>query len=86
MKTWRHSDFCSGLTASLASLGINAAFDSLSGMWYAIIPVALLNQNFSVCKALFSDYIEEQVEDVESLSSSLSGRSSFFFWSSSSAT
>ncbi|KAL1495435.1 hypothetical protein AB1Y20_016803 [Prymnesium parvum] len=49
-----------GFAASLTSLSINARMDSIDGMWLAIVPVALLNQNFSVIKALFSDYIEEQ--------------------------
>jgi len=48
-----------GLAASLSSLAINKGFDTIEGMWYAIIPVALLNQNFSCMKALFSDYIDE---------------------------
>ena len=48
-----------GLTASLASLAISAGMDTIEGMWLAIVPVALLNQNFSVAKALFSDYIDE---------------------------
>ena len=49
-----------GFAATLVSLAINGGMDSIEGMWYAIIPVALLNQNFSVAKALFSDYVEEQ--------------------------
>lgn len=39
-----------GAAASLISLGINIAQDSIEGMWWAIVPVALLNQNFSVTK------------------------------------
>ena len=42
----------------LVSFGINGAMDSLEGMWYALIPASLLNQNFSVCKALLTDYYE----------------------------
>lgn len=48
-----------GLLASLLSLAINGGMDSLAGMWAAIVPAALLNQNFSVSKALFSDYTTE---------------------------
>lgn len=48
-----------GLAASLASLAISGGMDTIEGMWLAIVPVALLNQNFSVAKALFSDYIDE---------------------------
>jgi len=49
-----------GTLASLAGLAINGFNDSLTGMWWAIVPVALLNQNFSVAKALVTDYIDEQ--------------------------
>ena len=48
-----------GTAASLCSLAISATDDSLRGLWISIVPVALLNNNFSVCKALFSDYIDE---------------------------
>merc|ERR1719440_955317 len=48
-----------GIFATLSGLGINYTMDSLEGMWLALIPVSLLNQNFSVAKALFSDYIDE---------------------------
>jgi len=48
-----------GTAASLASIVISLSSDSLTGMWLAVVPAALLNQNFSVCKALFSDYIDE---------------------------
>lgn len=48
-----------GAAASLVSFAINASRDTLDGMWWAIVPVALLNHNFAVCKALFSDYIDE---------------------------
>ena len=41
-----------GTAASLLSLGINGWLDTLSGMWLSIVPLALLNQNFSVAKAL----------------------------------
>lgn len=48
-----------GAIASLAGLTINGGLNSLQGMWLAIFPVALLNHNFAVTKALFSDYIDE---------------------------
>ena len=48
-----------GTAGSLMALGINGGMDTLEGMWLAIVPVALLNQNFSVAKALFSDYNAE---------------------------
>jgi len=48
-----------GIFATLSGLGINYTMDSLEGMWLSLIPVALLNQNFSVAKALFSDYVDE---------------------------
>jgi predicted MFS family arabinose efflux permease len=35
-----------GFAASLMSLTINASIDSIEGMWYSIIPVALLNQKW----------------------------------------
>ena len=49
-----------GTFASLASTLISGAYDTLDGMWLAIVPVALFNQNFSVAKALVSDYIDEE--------------------------
>lgn len=49
-----------GTAASLASFAINGSRDTLDGMWWSIVPVALLNHNFAVCKALFSDYIDEE--------------------------
>lgn len=49
-----------GVAATLASLSINGSYDTLDGMWWAIVPVSLLNHNFAVCKALFSDYIDEE--------------------------
>ena len=48
-----------GIIASLAGLGINFTMDSIEGMWLSLVPAALLNQNFAVAKALFSDYIDE---------------------------
>jgi len=36
-----------GTGATLASLAISISSDSLLGMWVAMVPVALFNQNFS---------------------------------------
>lgn len=47
-----------GLLATFASIGINLSMDSVEGMWYALIPTALLNQNWGVSKALLTDYVE----------------------------
>jgi len=52
-----------GLAGSLTSLGISASLDTLQGMWIAIAPTALLNHNWNVAKALFTDYIAEQGGD-----------------------
>ena len=49
-----------GSAASLLSLAINGSMDSIEGMWWAIVPAALLSHNFAVSKALFSDYIDER--------------------------
>lgn len=48
-----------GTSASLFSYGINLYSDSITMMWLSMIPSALLNQNFSVMKALFADYSHE---------------------------
>jgi len=48
-----------GVGATLSSLAINLTMDTIEGMWLALVPIALFNQNFSVAKALFSDYIDE---------------------------
>jgi len=48
-----------GTAGSMLSLALNLGMDSLTGTWVALVPVALFNQNFSVSKALFSDYIDE---------------------------
>eukprot|EP00978_Attheya_sp_CCMP212_P027867 scaffold94500_cov63-Attheya_sp.AAC.3 len=47
-----------GTVASLIGLIITAVTFSIQGMWLAMIPGALLQQNFSVLKALFADYHE----------------------------
>ncbi len=45
-----------GAASSCLSLLINYQTHSLKGMWYALIPASLLNQNYTVFKALFADY------------------------------
>ncbi|RYH14026.1 MFS transporter [archaeon] len=45
-----------GLFASLFSYAVNIYGTDLTSMWLALIPVALLNHNFNVMKALFADY------------------------------
>ena len=41
---------------------ISLTFPSVEGMWLSLIPSSLLNQNYSVLKALFSDYNAELSE------------------------
>lgn len=48
-----------GLLASLVSYAINYFGGNVTAMWLAMIPSSLLNQNFSVLKALFADYNTE---------------------------
>lgn len=45
-----------GVFASLLSYIINFKGNTVEAMWIALIPSALLNQNYSVLKALFVDY------------------------------
>ena len=45
-----------GSLASLAGMLIAANTYSITGMWLSMIPGALLQQNFDIFKALFSDY------------------------------
>ena len=39
---------------AVVGLAINGNYDTIDGMWWAIVPVALLNQNFSVAKGTLS--------------------------------
>ena len=41
-------------------LWISYSNPSITGMWISLIPSSLLNQNYSVLKALFSDYNNEK--------------------------
>lgn len=48
-----------GLFASILSNLINLSGQNITTMWISMIPSSLLNQNFSVLKALMSDYASE---------------------------
>ena len=48
-----------GLSSSILSYTISYSMPTITGMWLACLPSSLLNQNFSVFKALFSDYNTE---------------------------
>lgn len=45
-----------GAIASVIGLIIGGTTNSIRGMWLSMVPGALLQQNFSVLKALFADY------------------------------
>lgn len=45
-----------GLVSSISGYLISLNFNSIHGMWLAMVPSSLLNQNFNVLKALFADY------------------------------
>ena len=62
-----------GFVSSLSSYLINLSGSSIVSMWIAIVPSALLNQNFSVLKALFADY-NAQVDGTESQRTRAMGR------------
>ena len=51
-----------GTFAYLTSYAINLSMNSIEGMWISLVPSSLLNQNYSVLKALFSDYNAEGTE------------------------
>ncbi len=62
-----------GCASSLVSYLINWSSLSLSGLWMSMIPSSLLNQNYSVLKALFADYNAE-VNGTESQRAAAMGR------------
>jgi MFS family permease len=62
-----------GVCASLLSYLINFNGNSVQAMWIALIPSALLNQNYSVLKALFADY-NSDAGDEESTRAAALGR------------
>ena len=45
-----------GIFASAAELLIASRASTMSAFWMSLVPAALLNQNFTVLKALFGDY------------------------------
>lgn len=49
-----------GLSASILSYWISYTTPTVTGMWLALIPSSLLNQNYTVLKALFSEYNNER--------------------------
>ena len=51
-----------GLISSIVSYYIGYSVPTIEGMWLAMIPSSLLNQNYSVLKALFTDYNNEDVD------------------------
>lgn len=56
-----------GIGATLVGLIISLMTHSIEGLWLAIVPGALLEQNFGVLKALFADYHHENnIEENES--------------------
>ena len=52
-----------GLISSFSSYLISYSHQNIRGLWLSMIPVALLNQNYSVIKALFADYNFDNVGD-----------------------
>lgn len=62
-----------GLIASISSYIVALFGESILAMWLAMIPAALLNQNFSVLKALFADY-QHDLAATESQRASALGR------------
>lgn len=62
-----------GIAASLLSYSISFYGISIETMWLSMIPSSLLNQNFSVFKALFADYNDE-IGGLESDRASSMGR------------
>ena len=62
-----------GLASSISGYLISLHFNSINGMWLAMIPTSLLNQNFNVLKALFADY-NADIRGSESERASALGR------------
>lgn len=57
-----------GTCATLAGLLVDASMYSIRGLWLAMIPSALLQQNFSIYKALLADYHQETISPSNSSS------------------
>lgn len=53
-----------GIAASLVGLGISVSMNSLRGLWLSMIPSALLQHNFDICKSLLSEY-HNDIEQLE---------------------
>jgi MFS family permease len=60
-----------GVVATVLSQTLAVTFYSIAGMWAALIPVALLNQNAGVSKALFADYAFDAQQSESDRASSL---------------
>eukprot|EP00526_Cylindrotheca_closterium_P010039 CAMPEP_0113631366 /NCGR_PEP_ID=MMETSP0017_2-20120614/16300_1 /TAXON_ID=2856 /ORGANISM="Cylindrotheca closterium" /LENGTH=408 /DNA_ID=CAMNT_0000541873 /DNA_START=227 /DNA_END=1453 /DNA_ORIENTATION=- /assembly_acc=CAM_ASM_000147 len=54
-----------GIVASAVELLIASKASTISTLWMSLIPAALLNQNFTVLKALFGDYHGESASAAE---------------------
>ncbi|CAJ1949253.1 unnamed protein product [Cylindrotheca closterium] len=54
-----------GIFASAAELLIASQASTMSTFWMSLVPAALLNQNFTVLKALFGDYHGESAGSAE---------------------
>jgi hypothetical protein len=54
-----------GVLASAVELVIASQATSISALWISLIPSALLNQNFTILKALFGDYHGESASAAE---------------------
>ena len=66
-----------GTGAAFISLVLGVTMDNLSGLWWSMVPAALLQQNFSILKAMLADYHDANTVkrggDVSSTSLSISG-------------
>jgi len=54
-----------GILASAVELLIASQASTISTLWLSLVPAALLNQNFTVLKALFGDYHGESASAAE---------------------
>ena len=52
-----------GLISSIISYYIGYSVPTIGGMWWAMVPSSLLNQNYNVLKALFTDYNNEDMDE-----------------------
>eukprot|EP00980_Cylindrotheca_fusiformis_P005482 scaffold1169_cov120-Cylindrotheca_fusiformis.AAC.32 len=63
-----------GILASALEVLIAWQANSIAAMWVSLIPSALLNQNFTVLKALFGDYQHHSNDDDSAESAKQAGR------------